>query len=108
MWIDGLQNQVCVRVKALPEIGRYLESLDIVDDIHDSRYIMCDYIRKMINFHGIDNEDREDFCEEDCDLWEFMEGLCFTMMNIDTSQFRYSHIYNLQWYQGSYFILCYL
>ena len=40
MWIDGLQNQVCVRVKALPEIKRYLESLDIGDASDDPRNTM--------------------------------------------------------------------
>ena len=74
MWIDGLQNQVCVRVKALPEIGRYLESLDIVDDRCDPRNIMHKFMTKMIHFHGITEEDKQHLSEEDHHLCGNMEA----------------------------------
>ena len=73
-WIDGLQNQVCICVKALPEIEKYFESLNILYTQYGSAKIMKDFIGKIICFNKWINQNREFECDEDHDMWEFMKN----------------------------------
>ena len=72
MWIYGLQNQVCIRVKAISEIHEYLESMDILDDGHGPRSTMKSFIMKIINLNAISTQNGDFECEEDHDMWLFM------------------------------------
>ena len=56
LWIDGIQNQVCLRVKALSEIQEYLESIDILDERNDPKSIMKLFVLKIVNFHIISTQ----------------------------------------------------
>lgn len=73
MWIDGLQNQVCVRVKALPEIYQYLESIDIFDNSNGATDKMKVFLMNRVKLNGIIHQNRDFECDDDNDMWEFMK-----------------------------------
>ena len=57
LWIDGLQNQVCLRLKALPEVIQHLESMQISSCSDDPEYMMKNYFMKINHYHNMFLED---------------------------------------------------
>ena len=51
MWVDGLQNQVYLRTKAIPEMKQYLEYVEVSNDILDPSSVMKAYMQKLIELH---------------------------------------------------------
>ena len=66
-FIDGLQNQVRIRTKALPEIMLYIDSLEKSDDIFHPIYSIANllsWIKGLLdintsNLNALDNEEKE-------------------------------------------------
>ena len=51
MWVDGLQNQVYLRIKAIPELSRFLDGIDISSDVEDLVNVMSEYFGEIIDLH---------------------------------------------------------
>ena len=58
IWVDGLSNQVYLRIKAMKELNEYLDSEGFVEDGSESRIVMRNFMKKIISLHGIFCEDR--------------------------------------------------
>ena len=65
MWVDGLQNQVYLRTKAIPEMKEYLNYLDVSNDIFEASNEMKDFMQNLIQLNYIYCGNME-FCCEEC------------------------------------------
>lgn len=74
LWVDGLQNQVCLRLKDLPEVIEFLELQDIPEDNQNSRYVMKTYFKKVSHYHNMFSENENYGSETDHELWAFMNN----------------------------------
>ena len=73
MWVDGLQNQVFLRVKAFPEIITYLEDMHLSDDLEDLVNVMNAFLVYIIHLHDEFNMLGAFECDEDDLNWTFIE-----------------------------------
>ena len=74
LWVDGLQNQVCLWLNALPEVIEFLELQDIPEDNQNSRYVMKTYFKKVSHYHNMFSENENYGSETDHELWAFMKN----------------------------------
>ena len=51
VWIDGLQSQVLVRVKAFKEISTFLQAMNIEEEIDHPAIIMKTFLLEMIQLY---------------------------------------------------------
>ncbi len=56
VWVDGLQNQVFVRVKAFKEISEHLDSLDIGQDMETPIVMMKEFLKNIIELYNQFND----------------------------------------------------
>ena len=75
LWIDGLHNQVFLRVKAIPEIKQYIESVDFIQDIEDSENIMKEFMHKVITLYERFCKESNFESEDDENSWESIQKI---------------------------------
>ena len=73
LFIDGLQNKVMIHLKALNEINAYIQSLNIVDDNGDPKYVMKQYFSKIQSLRTVDDQNENFISDDDSTLWNFMK-----------------------------------
>ena len=73
MWVDGLQNQVYLRIKEIPEMKKYLTYLDVFNDINDGSNEMKEFMEKLIELYETDITNQDFSCDEDHELWLFIQ-----------------------------------
>ena len=69
----GLQHQVCLRLKALPEVIQHLESMQISSCSYDPEYMMKTYFMKINHYHNMFLEDHNYGSDNDQEQWSCME-----------------------------------
>ena len=72
VWVDGLQNKVFLRVKAFPEMLKYLEDMNLSDDLEDPANVMNAFLVDIIHLHNEFNMLGAFECDEDNQHWQFI------------------------------------
>ena len=70
-FIDGLQNQVCIRIKALPEIMQYIDSLEQSDDVLHPIYSIANLFSRIKSLIDLNTSDSNTLNNEEKERLKF-------------------------------------